>query len=250
MAEHSILSRFLAARDRAARRHVKLRLERKDFTIISDDCWGGRVYSEFGLRCHSPFVGMGFTAREYLDFLQGFREPGALEIIGEKASRHGYPLLQTRNAWLYGQHYDSAEEFRRTFERRRKAILWDRIFIKIDFGKTKYNASDVARWNEMRLPNSLALYPDKRRFREARIHNGVALPDWVLDGAKQFGVSCRRFDVFDWLNHGRVGWSVSYGWRQLLLFERDHSGRVGHFFKRGFRWLQPRGRKVVSTPVA
>lgn len=230
----SISRRWRKFREKLRRRFLRRCLLRRDFTIVSDDCWGGRIYSEFGLRCHSPFVGMGFTAREYLDFLAGFREPGALEILGEKPSESGYPMLQTRNAWLYGLHFETAEEFRHAFERRCKTILWDRVFIKIDFGKTKYRREDIARWNALKLPNSVALHPDEARFRELNIHNGVALPDWVLDGAKQFGISCRRFDIFDWLNHGRVGWSVAYGCRQLLGFEQFFGERVRGFFRRGF----------------
>lgn len=239
-------SRFFAARVRMAKRHVQRRLQRNDFTIISDDCWGGRLYSEFGLRCYSPFVGMGFTAHEYLDFLCGFREAGALDILGEKLSEEGYPLLKTRYAWLFGQHYDSAAEFRHAFERRCKTIRWDRVFIKIDFGKFKYRPEDIARWNELRLPNSVALYPNRSKFRDAHIHNGVALLDWTVDGAKQFGVSCRSFDILDWLNHGRVGWSAAYGCRQFLWMERDVVGRTRGVLRRGFKKVFPRKRKAAA----
>jgi hypothetical protein len=106
------------------------------------------------------------------------------------------------------------------------------VFIKIDFGKTKYRPEDIARWNALKLPNSVALFPDKTRFRSLDIHNGVELPDWILDGAKQFRVSCRRFDVFEWLNHGRVGLSAGYACRQMMFLERSHGARCASFLAR------------------
>jgi len=46
---------------------------------------------------------------------------------------------------LFGQHYTSDESFLTTYERRRKTILWDRVFIKINFGNPKYRPEDIAR---------------------------------------------------------------------------------------------------------
>lgn len=213
-------------RERLARRYVQRRLPRRDFTFISDDCWAGRAYAELGLICRSPFVGMGFTAHEYLDFLQGFREPGALDVLGVSSEEKGYPLIRTRHARLFGQHYGSDEEFVRTYERRRKTILWDRVFIKIDFGKRKYRPEDIARWNALKPPNSVALYPDLPRFRALNIHHGVALPDWDIDGARQFQISCRRFDIFEWLNHGVIRLPWSYRCAQIALLEQNFPQRL------------------------
>jgi uncharacterized protein (DUF1919 family) len=217
-----IAKRFNTFRGGFARRYQHRRLLRRDFTIISDDCWGGQIYSVFGLKCHSPFIGMGVTAHEYIDFLNHFFDEGALDVLGVSTRADGkYHLIQTRHALLHGMHYDSAEDFRHTYERRCKTILRDRVFIKIDFGKKKYTADDIARWNALKLPNSVALYPDLPRFRALNIHNGVALPDWKLDGAKQFHISCRRFDIFTWLNHGTIELTQAYRFRQILLMEPD-----------------------------
>lgn len=226
---HLIAKRFTTFRERLACRYQHRRLLRRDFTIISDDCWGGQIYSAFGLKCHSPFIGMGITAREYIDFLLHFHDAGALDVLGVSTrADNGYHLIQTRHALLHGMHYDSAEDFRRIYERRCKTILHDRVFIKVDFGKKKYLPEHIARWNELKFPNSVALYPDLPRFRALNIHNGVALPDWELDGAKQFHISCRRFDIFEWLNHGTIRLSQPYRFMQILLLEPAFLKRVLH----------------------
>lgn len=205
---------------------------RGDFTIISDDCWGGRAYAVFGLKCYSPFVGMGVAIRDNLEFLARFREPGALDVLEAFDGEKGYPMIRTRHALMHGKHYDSVEEFRHAFERRMKIMKWDRVFIKIDFGKPKYRPEDIARWNELCLPDSVALFPDEPRFHALNIHNGVAVPNWEENGARQFHISCRRFDVFAWLNHSRLELGWRYRFAQFFLLDKYVFQRVRLLFWR------------------
>jgi len=201
-------------RKKLVRRYINHRLIRKDYTVISDDCWGGRLYADLGLKCRSPFILMGFTASEYINFLCQCREPGALDVISISSEERGYPIIQTRHARLFGQHYTSEAIFRTTYERRCKTILWDRVFIKINLGNPKYRPEDIARWNELKLPNSVAIYPDEPRFKATPIHNGVALPDWektdASNGYRQFYLSTLRFDILHWLNHGTIRNTLAY----------------------------------------
>ena len=177
-------------------------------------------------------MGTGFTAREYLDFLQGFREPGALAVRSVSSKERGYPIIQLRDARLFGRHYSSDEVFVRGYERRIKTILWDRVFVKIDFGNPKYLDDDIVRWNAMKLPNAVAIYPDEPRFRAMNIHQGVALPDYHANGARQFRISCRRFDIFEWLNTGKIGLPLGYRCVQVALMEKAYAQRWGRWFSR------------------
>ncbi len=231
MSLQQLTHRFNVFRDRLVWRYARSRLLRTDFTLVSDDCWGGRLYSDLGLKCYSPFTGTGFTAREYLDFLCGFREPGALEVRSISCEERGYPIMQLRDARLFGRHYSSNDVFLKSYERRRKLILWDRVFIKIDFGNPKYRTEDILRWNALKLPNSVAIHPDEPRFRALNIHHGVALPDYHPNGARQFRVSCRRFDVFHWLSHDERRLPLGYRCVQVALMEKAFPQRWHSLFK-------------------
>lgn len=48
------------------------RLNNTDFTIISNNCWGGHVYEYFGLPKLSPTVGCYFFAEDYIKFVENF----------------------------------------------------------------------------------------------------------------------------------------------------------------------------------
>ena len=44
-------------------------LNNKDFTIISNNCWGGMIYESYNLEKQSPTVGLFFMAKDYIDFI-------------------------------------------------------------------------------------------------------------------------------------------------------------------------------------
>ncbi len=231
-------SLFRAIRHKMGTRYVKARLVREEVTVVADDCWAGRLYSALGLKCRSPFIGMGFESHEYIDFLLKMREPDALDVLSVSSKERGYPIIQTRHARLFGMHYSSEQEVVSRYERRCRLIAWDQLFIKIDFGRSKYRPEDIERWNALRLPRAVALYPDEPRYRAMKIHRGVAVAGWEMDGSRQFILSTRHFDVFDWLNEDRVhaprfyhrtlhlllmDWYLVESWRALFRRTRASS---------------------------
>jgi len=193
-----------------------------DVSIISDDCWAGWIYSELGLRCLSPFVGMGFTPSQYLHFLQRMRDPGALEILSVSSAERGYPIIETPHARLFGLHYHSDSDFVRRVKRRIPLIDWDNILIKIDFEKSKYTQDDIRVWNELRLPRSIAFFPDTLPYRKLNIHHGVGISNDTPEGFDRIRLSYRYFDLFEWLRSGTIApppiWSPTY---QLLLCDNS-----------------------------
>ncbi|MCC5022431.1 MAG: DUF1919 domain-containing protein [Candidatus Synoicihabitans palmerolidicus] len=203
------------------RNYTAQRISRAGVSIISDDCWAGRLYSELGVRCRSPCVGMGFTAPEFIPFLQRIREPHAFEVLSVSREERGYPIIQTPYARLYGKHYDSETEFVRRIQRRVPLIDWDNLLIKVDLGKPKFTTADIHLWNELKLPRSVAFYPDEPKFRALSIHSGVPVKKWATDGHYMFLHTCRYFSLFTWLQTGSVHpaprWSLAY----RLLFRNN-----------------------------
>jgi len=215
----SLRQRLRELRARAARSYVRRRLREPRLTIISDDCWGGRAYAEYDLKCLSPFAGMGFTPREYLNFLTHMREPDALKPLGMSVHATGYPIIETRYAKVFGMHYRTGDEMLQRYERRCRLINWDKLRIKIDLGRHKYQWDDVERWNQLALPNSVAIFPDKPEYHRAKIHHGVCVPNHTEDGAQMFLRSCQRFDVIGWLNDGIPRQAYTTGIMHKLLLE-------------------------------
>ena len=49
------------------------RLKNKNFTIICDNCWAGKVYQELGLPYQTPFVGMFIFSPDYIKMLKNLK---------------------------------------------------------------------------------------------------------------------------------------------------------------------------------
>lgn len=65
-------------------------LKQTDFTIISNNCWGGMIYESYDLPKETPTVGMFFMASDYIRFLQRLKEyitGGHLTFINPQDSK-------------------------------------------------------------------------------------------------------------------------------------------------------------------
>lgn len=111
-----------------------------DFTIISNNCWGGTVYQSYGLKYHTPTVGLFFMDEDYIKFIYNikeylkcdlefidFSESKKAKLTGEK---HSYPVGKLNDIEVYFMHYKSKEEAKEKWNKRKERINWDRIIFK------------------------------------------------------------------------------------------------------------------------
>ena len=127
------------------------RLKNTDFTIISNNCWGGMIYESYNLSKQSPTVGLFFMANDYIKFvsdLKGYLN-GELTFIAPMESRWknmsqvssdkrfgSYPIGHLTNGKssveIFFLHYHSEQQAREKWERRCKRVNWDRILVKFN----------------------------------------------------------------------------------------------------------------------
>ena len=120
----------------------RLQLKNRNFTIISNKCWGGGVLSQYyDLRKNSPTVGLYFFADDYIKFVYDLKyyvnQP--LRFISLNESKYK-EILEKRSAnpiigilddvEIVFLHYHSCEEAKAKWERRCKRINWNNLFIK------------------------------------------------------------------------------------------------------------------------
>lgn len=123
----------------------------KDFTIISNNCWGGMIYESYNLPKSSPTVGLFFFADDYICFLKNLKAfvVAPLKFISPKDSkwkerpevandkRFGhYPIgqLSTEGGTIeiFFLHYHSEAEAQEKWDRRCKRINWNRLLVKFN----------------------------------------------------------------------------------------------------------------------
>ena len=119
------------------------RLKNKDFTIISNNCWGGGVYEDLNLPYATPFVGLFIMIPDYIELLEHRRENMKKELTFVEVSKYKYvEKLRERknNYWPIGKigeieiqfmHYKTEEEAYKKWHRRKTRINWDNLFYKL-----------------------------------------------------------------------------------------------------------------------
>lgn len=121
----------------------RLGLNDTNFTIISNNCWGGVIYEYYDILKNSPTVGMYFFAEEYIRFISNLKYylNLKLEIVTYEDSRYKDVLIKkNQTACLIGKledveivllHYYSADEAIEKWERRCKRVDYDNLIFKM-----------------------------------------------------------------------------------------------------------------------
>lgn len=112
-------------------------------TIISNNCWGGRVYQRYGLPYTSPTVGLLLFADEYIKFVSNLKYYLSLELtfIPKTQSKYYeyykekdkyYPIGLLGDIEIVFLHYKSEKEAYEKWNRRKKRINWDNLIVKFN----------------------------------------------------------------------------------------------------------------------
>ena len=190
----------------------RMSLERADFTVISNDCWGQALYEELGLRSCTPLIGSGMHAECFLRFLGNIPGYLAMPLRFISASRYGSVnrIRTRRGGWpmaalgddveIHFLHYRTEEESRRSWEEGCRRVNLDRLVIKFTVDKDGASPKHIAMFD--RLPFERKLLLSAHPHPETGC--AVQVPDYVNNGAMMFRRSLRYFDCGHWLNTGEI----------------------------------------------
>lgn len=120
-------------------------LKVREFTIISNNCWGGTVYESYGLPKQTPTIGMFIMPPDYIKFCSDLRgyfakslefvKPGDSkwrDVLGAKDSWGTYIIGRLGDIELQMLHYHDEEMARAKWNRRVSRIHWDRMIVKLN----------------------------------------------------------------------------------------------------------------------
>lgn len=123
----------------------KKKLITTDFTVISNNCWGGRLYEYFNLPKQSPTVGLYFYAADYVKFCSNLKYYLSLDlkIITAEESKYRDDLFRKNeqsvfvgvldDVELVFLHYHDKDIIKEKWQRRIERINWDKIILKFSF---------------------------------------------------------------------------------------------------------------------
>lgn len=121
---------------------ARFRIKNTDFTIISNNCWGGFIYQMLKLPYNTPTVGLFMYGMDYVEFCRNIKYYLSKEIkfikyedskyydeFNDKVKKK-YPIGKIDDIEIHFLHYESEEEAKEKWERRKLRINWNNIIFK------------------------------------------------------------------------------------------------------------------------
>ena len=179
------------------------RLNNKDFTLISNNCNGGVVSHDLGLRFNSPTINLAIPFGDYVKYLQKFEYYNSLELEFVENTEKSYPVGKLEDVRLLFVHYKTQQEAKEKWENRKKRINKENIFVIFteqkgctyqnlkDFDKLPYDNKVVFTSNKYDDIKS-AIFIKENKDPEEGV---VSFFDFLNHFTKK-----RKYDVFDWVS--------------------------------------------------
>lgn len=211
----SLKSKVEFYKEKISKLILRKRVRNYDFTIISSNCWGTKIYQELGLPYNTPFIGMFFYApcymkllgniREYLQFAISFTGKSKYDEANEarEISNNYYPIgLINGDIEIHFLHSQDATECLNKWNKRLSRMNWDSLFFS-------FTDRDLCNEEILKTFDSLP-YEQKVCFtaKEYPVFSSCVYllefkdEPFVGDIYTNFDITKKYFDIIDWLNGG------------------------------------------------
>ena len=177
------------------------KLKNRDFTIISNNCWGGIISEKYGLKKNSPTCGLLIEGEDYIKFCKNLQyyTTQQLEFIPFQKGKYSFlypgqsfPVAKLDDIEIYFMHYASEQEAADKWYRRCKRINWENIIYKLS-ERGSFNKELVSEFMELPLENKLCFAYDK-------IDGVIHVPELQWLAADETLFFAERFDEAEYLN--------------------------------------------------
>lgn len=142
-------------------------LKNREFTIISNNCWGGFVYQRYDLVYRTPFIGLFVFAPDYIRLLNDLEKYMNKELIFIDASKskyvselkksdryNKYPIALLDDVEIHFLHYKDKDEARLKWNRRVKRINYNNMLVKFS-DRDLCNERLIYEFDKMNFKNKL-----------------------------------------------------------------------------------------------
>lgn len=197
----------------------RMKLNRADFTVISNNCWAGSVYRYFGLPYLSPTAGLYFFASDYIKFVSNLQHyvNSELEFVSAVGSAHA-DVLSRRNESdkvvaklddieIVFLHYPTPEEAAKKWKRRCARINWNNLFIKFS-QMNECSDQDIRAFDALDFPNKLCFITHPMEDVQCGIPFPSPSDDEILNDTDRFH---HGFNLIEWLNSDPAVYTLSDG---------------------------------------
>lgn len=205
-----LIYRINKLREKKYRQKARKRLTNKNFTIISNNCWGGSVYEDLGLSYSSPTIGLFFFSPCYIKFIADLKENLKAPLQFTKVSKYkkGNELLQNNtypvgllnnDIEIHFLHYKSEEEALEKWNRRKQRVNFQNLFLSFSDSEP-CTISQIETFDK--FPNKKVFFAANKwlgikSLVHLKIYEGKQGIDDLYDNRWHYR---KYFNVVNWLN--------------------------------------------------
>lgn len=192
---------------------IRKRNKNIDFTIISNNCWGGGIYEDLNIEYKSPTVGLFFYAPCFMEFLESLDKFLSLDLKFISESKYSisntyryshnnfYPIGILDNVEIHFLHYNSEAEAKEKWDRRKMRINKENMYVKFcdrDLCTTEL----IERFEKLNFKNKVFFSSKKI----STIKSAIYLPQFKKENCVGDLYNNRwsyrfRFNIIKWLNN-------------------------------------------------
>lgn len=105
-------------------------------SIISNNCWGGIIYSALGLECCSPFKNLFMKPDDYLCLVSNLEKYMKMELdfcyySVDPHNNLKYPVMRLGNLEVHCNHDNNPNDAREKWSRRKEKMNWNNILLEM-----------------------------------------------------------------------------------------------------------------------
>lgn len=170
-------------------------------TIICNNCLGGVVASDFGLRFCSPFVNLWIPTNHYVEMLNNITSLRSYSIQNITMKNGTYPVGLLNDKWeLHFMHYKSFEEaVSKWKERVERMDLQNLYVICVETHSATYE--DMVNFDQLPLKNKIIIthkdYPEIESAVTINNYDGLNVNGEILKPSNRWGK--RLYDQVNWI---------------------------------------------------
>ncbi len=114
-------------------RRYRAKLRNKDFTILCSNCIGGVIYNLLGAEFLSPTVNLWINQQDFVRLCCDLPRYMEAPLCFLETDR-GYPVARCADITIYFNHDQNRTEAEAKWERRKKRIRYDNLYIILYYG--------------------------------------------------------------------------------------------------------------------
>lgn len=196
------------------------KLQNKEISILCNNCTGGFIYHDLGLRFDSPTINLFFHELDFFEFIEHFDyyvDQQLIQILNPKYDKDApdYPVAvlkggeKFKDIELHFLHYKSFDEANSKWEKRKKRLHLDRLYVIWTFMGMEQDDIIYKRAQSLPVENKVIFvnhpvdkekYPDFYYIKgfEHQIGTGQLGEYMNLKGERYYD----QFDYVKWINNG------------------------------------------------